>query len=123
MPYHLPSANLLREFRRVNPIRDTPIAAVCGHRPDIAVCFIGDGQQAGQIMVATCNSTPAKYCQPVRLGIAAILRRDLLVAQFVAQTAHVAQSTRPNQSFTALRGTVIFTRQILDLGQRQPEIR
>ncbi len=74
-------------------------------------------------MVATCDSTSAKYCQAVCMGIAVILCRDLFIGLFGVKTAHVAQSTRPNQGFTALCGTVIFTRQILDLGQCKTEIR
>ena len=87
------------------------------------MCRIADGQQAGHDVVLAGISTGTKDCQPVCLGFAAILRRDLLVAQFLAQTAHVAQAAGPNQCFTAFRRLIVFACEALDLRQRQPKIR
>ncbi|MGO4973347.1 hypothetical protein [Bifidobacterium boum] len=119
MPYHLLFEDAPRQCWRVDAIRDTAQAAVSRHGLDIAVGVVGHGKQTGKDGIASRYITSVQNCQAVCLSIAVILSSDLLVAQFLAQTAHIAQSARPNQGLTPFRGLVIFTRQALDLLQRQ----
>lgn len=94
---------------RLDTVSDAVQSQEAGTGPQIAVCGIADGQQAGHDVVLAGVSTGTKDCQPVCGRVAAILGRDLLVTQFRAQAAHVAQATRPNQGFTAFRRLVVFT--------------
>lgn len=92
-------------------------------RAYIAMRGRADRKHAGEHIIPSRDSMSVTNCQAVGRGITTILRRQLLVRFLDAQTAHITQSAGPNQSATALRAPIVFTRKSLDALKRQTKIR
>lgn len=87
----------------------------------IAMCPIGQGEKQRYEILAPCHVfMPLPDCQAVCIVSDEFLSGQFLIGKFRTQTAHVTQSTRPNQGARTLGGLIVFLRKTANLSERIP---